>query len=95
MSRCVFPRTFYRQNYLHEMLCLRGLCLLVSGIGMWCASGGRRYSYGADASAEGVQRDLLPLIEGSTISTKYGNIKSKTTRHELRPLLFRMCHVSL
>ena len=36
-------------------------------------------SYGADASAEGVQRDLLPLIEGSTISTKYGNIKSKWT----------------
>ena len=28
----------------------------------------------ADASAEGVQRDLLPLVEGSTISTKYGNI---------------------
>ncbi len=37
----------------------------------------QRYSYGADASAEGVQRDLLPLIEGSTISTKYGNVKSK------------------
>ena len=32
--------------------------------------------YGADASAEGVQRDLLPLIEGSTIQTKYGNIKT-------------------
>jgi ATP-dependent HslUV protease ATP-binding subunit HslU len=31
---------------------------------------------GADASAEGVQRDLLPLIEGSTISTKYGNINT-------------------
>lgn len=28
----------------------------------------------ADASAEGVQRDLLPLIEGSTVSTKHGNI---------------------
>ena len=28
----------------------------------------------ADASAEGVQRDLLPLIEGSTVSTKYGNV---------------------
>jgi len=33
-----------------------------------------RDSYGADASSEGVQRDLLPLIEGTTISTKYGNI---------------------
>jgi len=28
----------------------------------------------ADASAEGVQRDLLPLIEGSTVTTKYGNV---------------------
>ena len=28
----------------------------------------------ADASAEGVQRDLLPLIEGTTISTKHGNV---------------------
>jgi ATP-dependent HslUV protease ATP-binding subunit HslU len=34
------------------------------------------HSYGADASAEGVQRDLLPLIEGSTISTKFGNVKT-------------------
>eukprot|EP00746_Dinoflagellata_sp_MGD_P123561 gnl/MRDRNA2_/MRDRNA2_58188_c0_seq1.p1 gnl/MRDRNA2_/MRDRNA2_58188_c0~~gnl/MRDRNA2_/MRDRNA2_58188_c0_seq1.p1 ORF type:complete len:526 (-),score=137.12 gnl/MRDRNA2_/MRDRNA2_58188_c0_seq1:193-1770(-) len=32
--------------------------------------------YGPDASAEGVQRDLLPIIEGSTISTKYGNVKT-------------------
>lgn len=31
---------------------------------------------GADASAEGVQRDLLPLIEGCTISTKHGNINT-------------------
>lgn len=31
---------------------------------------------GADASAEGVQRDLLPLIEGSTIDTKYGKVKT-------------------
>jgi ATP-dependent HslUV protease ATP-binding subunit HslU len=29
-----------------------------------------------DASAEGVQRDLLPLIEGTTISTKYGNVNT-------------------
>lgn len=33
-----------------------------------------RDRHGADASAEGVQRDLLPLIEGTTISTKHGNI---------------------
>ena len=31
---------------------------------------------GADVSREGVQRDLLPLIEGSTVSTKYGPVKS-------------------
>jgi ATP-dependent HslUV protease ATP-binding subunit HslU len=30
----------------------------------------------ADASSEGVQRDLLPLIEGSTISTKHGNVNT-------------------
>ncbi|HBQ39126.1 MAG TPA: HslU--HslV peptidase ATPase subunit, partial [Halieaceae bacterium] len=31
---------------------------------------------GADVSREGVQRDLLPLIEGSTVSTKHGTIKT-------------------
>ncbi|MBV1930520.1 MAG: ATP-dependent protease ATPase subunit HslU [Porticoccaceae bacterium] len=31
---------------------------------------------GSDVSREGVQRDLLPLIEGSTVSTKYGMIKT-------------------
>ena len=31
---------------------------------------------GADVSREGVQRDLLPLIEGTTVSTKYGPIKT-------------------
>ena len=35
------------------------------------ASGAR---YGADASSEGVQRDLLPIIEGSVVSTKHGNV---------------------
>merc|ERR1712087_1102498 len=33
-------------------------------------------SKSADASAEGVQRDLLPLIEGTTINTKYGNVNT-------------------
>jgi ATP-dependent HslUV protease ATP-binding subunit HslU len=33
-------------------------------------------SKSADASAEGVQRDLLPLVEGTTISTKFGNINT-------------------
>ena len=31
---------------------------------------------GADVSREGVQRDLLPLVEGSTVNTKYGMIKT-------------------
>ncbi|WP_444892357.1 ATP-dependent protease ATPase subunit HslU [Microbulbifer sp. TRSA001] len=36
----------------------------------------RQESGGADVSREGVQRDLLPLIEGSTVNTKYGMIKT-------------------
>ncbi len=36
----------------------------------------REGTSGADVSREGVQRDLLPLIEGSTITTKYGMIKT-------------------
>jgi ATP-dependent HslUV protease ATP-binding subunit HslU len=32
---------------------------------------------GADASSEGVQRDLLPIIEGSTVSTKHGNVNTE------------------
>ncbi|EFN57346.1 hypothetical protein CHLNCDRAFT_56057 [Chlorella variabilis] len=34
------------------------------------------HRYGGDASAEGVQRDLLPIIEGSTVSTKHGNVNT-------------------
>ena len=40
---------------------------------MCCARG---YSYGPDASAEGVQRDLLPIIEGCEVSTRYGPVKT-------------------
>ncbi|WP_105199336.1 MULTISPECIES: HslU--HslV peptidase ATPase subunit [unclassified Pseudoalteromonas] len=36
----------------------------------------RGESSGPDVSREGVQRDLLPLIEGSTVSTKYGMVKT-------------------
>jgi ATP-dependent HslUV protease ATP-binding subunit HslU len=36
----------------------------------------RNESSGTDVSREGVQRDLLPLIEGSTISTKHGMVKT-------------------
>ena len=38
-----------------------------------CAGAERR---GADVSREGVQRDLLPLIEGTTVSTKHGAVKT-------------------
>ncbi|PJI99098.1 ATP-dependent HslUV protease ATP-binding subunit HslU [Acidovorax sp. 69] len=36
----------------------------------------RQESSGADVSRQGVQRDLLPLVEGTTVSTKYGMIKT-------------------
>ncbi|MFP4611252.1 MAG: ATP-dependent protease ATPase subunit HslU [Thiohalophilus sp.] len=36
----------------------------------------RSESSGTDVSREGVQRDLLPLVEGSTISTKYGMVRT-------------------
>ncbi|MBV9620938.1 MAG: HslU--HslV peptidase ATPase subunit, partial [Gammaproteobacteria bacterium] len=36
----------------------------------------RQETIGADVSREGVQRDLLPLVEGCTVSTKYGQIKT-------------------
>ena len=36
----------------------------------------RTENTGADVSREGVQRDLLPLIEGCTVSTKYGMIRT-------------------
>jgi ATP-dependent HslUV protease ATP-binding subunit HslU len=37
---------------------------------------GREGALGADVSREGVQRDLLPLIEGTTVSTKHGPVKT-------------------
>jgi ATP-dependent HslUV protease ATP-binding subunit HslU len=36
----------------------------------------RTEAVGADVSREGVQRDLLPLVEGSTVNTKYGMVKT-------------------
>lgn len=37
---------------------------------------GRNQSHGPDVSREGVQRDLLPIVEGTTVTTKYGPVKS-------------------
>ena len=37
---------------------------------------GRSHSHGPDISREGVQRDLLPLVEGSTVSTRHGMVKT-------------------
>jgi ATP-dependent HslUV protease ATP-binding subunit HslU len=42
-------------------------------VGRQGAGGG---GYGPDISREGVQRDLLPIVEGSTVSTKYGMVKT-------------------
>lgn len=41
-----------------------------------CARTGEGGFRGGDVSREGVQRDLLPLIEGTTVSTKYGPVKT-------------------
>lgn len=40
------------------------------------ASGSRKGGGGPDVSREGVQRDLLPIVEGSTVNTKHGVIKT-------------------
>jgi ATP-dependent HslUV protease ATP-binding subunit HslU len=37
---------------------------------------GRESRYGPDVSREGVQRDLLPIVEGSTVNTKYGPVRT-------------------
>jgi ATP-dependent HslUV protease ATP-binding subunit HslU len=37
---------------------------------------GSEYTHGPDVSREGVQRDLLPIVEGSTVITKYGMVKT-------------------
>jgi ATP-dependent HslUV protease ATP-binding subunit HslU len=39
-------------------------------------AGPQSQSQGPDVSREGVQRDLLPIVEGSTVTTKYGSVKT-------------------
>ncbi len=48
--------------------------LFIDEIDKICGSDARRG--GPDVSREGVQRDLLPVVEGSTVNTKYGMIKT-------------------
>lgn len=40
------------------------------------AAGGREERYGPGVSRQGVQRDLLPILEGSTVRTRYGNVRT-------------------
>ena len=47
--------------------------IFIDEIDKIASSNGRQ---GADVSREGVQRDILPIIEGSTVSTKYGPVKT-------------------
>jgi len=48
--------------------------IFIDEIDKICGSGAQ--SKGPDVSREGVQRDLLPLVEGSMVSTKYGQVKT-------------------
>jgi ATP-dependent HslUV protease ATP-binding subunit HslU len=38
---------------------------------------GKGHSHGPDVSREGVQRDLLPIVEGTTVTTKHGHVKTE------------------
>eukprot|EP00953_Heterococcus_sp_UTEX-ZZ885_P012287 7045-Heterococcus_DN1.PRE.1 len=62
--------------WTHAHRAVAGLCVRSYDLVMPVALGAASDYRGADASAEGVQRDLLPLIEGSTISTKHGNVNT-------------------
>jgi ATP-dependent HslUV protease ATP-binding subunit HslU len=55
-----------------ELVQQRGI-VFIDEIDKICTRSNHR---GAEVSREGVQRDLLPLIEGTTVSTKYGSVKT-------------------
>ena len=40
---------------------------------------GREGGHGPDVSREGVQRDILPIVEGTTVNTKYGMVRPTTS----------------
>ncbi len=50
--------------------------IFVDEIDKVAGGGGKKGGHGPDVSREGVQRDLLPIVEGSTVSTKYGVINT-------------------
>src|SRR5438034_1316368 len=50
--------------------------VFIDGIDKICGRGERLGGGGPDVSREGVQRDLLPLIEGTTVATKHGAVKT-------------------
>ena len=56
---------------------------------------GRGHSSGPDVSREGVQRDILPIVEGSTVVTKYGPIKTDHILFMAAGLFIRQSHRSL
>jgi ATP-dependent HslUV protease ATP-binding subunit HslU len=56
-----------------KLACEQNGIVFIDEIDKICAREGR---FGADVSREGVQRDLLPLIEGTSVSTKHGAVKS-------------------
>ena len=51
----------------------QGGIIFIDEIDKIAASGG---AHGPDVSREGVQRDILPIVEGSTVSTKYGPVRT-------------------
>src|SRR2546427_4645481 len=56
-------------------------------------TGQRGQSTGPDVSREGVQRDLLPIVEGSTVQTRYGYVRSEEHTSELQSQSNLVCRL--